>query len=89
MAKHHLLLSPRQAGFLITHTHAHVAFHLFYMLAYLFTQQMSVELLLCTRHGPRCCGSRRDQSKVPAFGELKVKVSNGINEQIDGYSGRW
>ena len=56
----------------LSSTHTYVACHLFYMFAYLFTQQIFIELLLCTRHRSRCWGYRRGQNKVPAFKELRV-----------------
>ena len=89
-----MLLSPRQASFLIIYTHTHThktrtcSFPLFYMLAYLFTQQMFIELLLFTRHSPGAVGAGETKTKSLPSGSLK-SISNGINDRIDGYSGRW
>ena len=43
--------------------HTSLACHLFYVLAYLFIQQIFIEVLLCTRHCSRCWGYRRHQTK--------------------------
>ena len=49
---------------------------------------MFIELLLFTRHSLGAVGAGETKTKSLPSGSLK-SISNGINDRIDGYSGRW
>lgn len=69
------------------HRHAHVAFHLFYTLC-LFIHSTNVYWAPTVHFSmvPGAVGTGETKTKSLPSG-AKVKISNGINDRIDGYSG--